>query len=60
MWEKMKTFKTNTTTDTNIFYVFTTNNESYFYSVEIDDNYFYNNSTEFYSLWDLLLTYIAL
>lgn len=46
----MKTFKTNTTTDINIFYVFTTNNENYFYSVEIDDNYFYNNSTEFYSL----------
>lgn len=45
---KMKTFKTSTTVDINIIYVFT--NESYFYSVEMDDNCFYSNSTEFYSL----------
>ena len=45
---KMKTFKTNNTTDVNIIYVFTS--ESYFYSVEINDNYFYSNSTEFYLL----------
>ena len=44
----MKMFKTSTTADINIIYVFT--NESYFYSVEIDDNCFYSNSTEFYSL----------
>lgn len=45
---KMETFKTSTTTDMNIIYIFT--NESHFYSVEMDDNYFYSNSTEFYSL----------
>lgn len=43
----MKMFKTNTTADINIIYVFT--DESYFYAVEIDNNYFYSNSTEFYS-----------
>lgn len=46
--QKMKTFKTNATVDMDIIYVFT--NESYFYDVEIDDNYFYSNSTKFYSL----------
>ena len=48
MRKKMKTFNINTTVDMNIIYVFT--NESYFYDVEIDDNYFYSNSTKFYSL----------
>lgn len=48
MCKKMKTFKTNTTVDMDIIYVLT--NESYFYDVEIDDNYFYSNSTKFYSL----------
>ena len=48
MRKEMKIFTASTTADINIIYVFT--NESYFYAVEIDDNYFYSNSTEFYSL----------
>lgn len=43
----MKTFEISTTADINVIYVFT--DESYFYAVEIDNNYFYSNSTEFYS-----------